>query len=121
MLVQSWLQVPYTEHSSKSAGKRARAQSFRGMWAGMWVPSDATVGVFLPTSTLENNLTNFIARHVPTVSPRQSRLGLYPTEMCTDMPTIHSFRKDFLTTCYVQGSGDMSVNKTDSHCCPHEI
>lgn len=30
MLVQSWLQVPYTEHSSKSVGKRARMLSFPG-------------------------------------------------------------------------------------------
>lgn len=45
MLVQSWLQVPYTEHSSKSARKKIQGMVIgRVMRAGKCVPSNTTAG-----------------------------------------------------------------------------
>lgn len=41
MLVHSWLQVPYTEHSSKSAGQRVISSTIS---SGKWVPSHTTLG-----------------------------------------------------------------------------
>lgn len=81
--------------------------------------------VSIPTASSEGDLAESTTTgKVQTLSPSKSELGIYPREIPTRMHIIHSFRKDFLSIYYmpgtVLGSEDISVNKRDSNCCPHE-
>lgn len=127
MLVQSWLQVPYTEHSSKSARRgreRGHLPCNEGKEVGARRPHPR--GCLSLTATLEDKVAESITRRdVDTSSPSKAGLGICPSETAAHVHIVRSFGKDFLRTCSmpgtVLGSEDAAMNEIYSNCCPHEI